>query len=107
MSKLGPQRANLNRILILAELSQGGSFGLEIIESIRVKSRGLIILKQGSVYPMIRSLRDEGYVEGEREEEPRPFRGGRARYSYEITAKGRAELEKYRTALAIILDLKK
>jgi PadR family transcriptional regulator, regulatory protein PadR len=72
---------------LLQALIQGPSYGLELIERIKESSNGAIKIVQGSVYPTLRYMEEEGLVESY-ESEPLAIRGGRPRVYYRITAKG-------------------
>lgn len=84
------------RTAILSVLLQDRSFGLELIEKVRARSEGKIVLDEGSVYPALKALEREGLVRSF-EGEPLPERGGRPRRYYELTGEGRrAALERKR-----------
>src|SRR5262245_24788499 len=73
---------------ILQALLQGDSFGLEIIERVEQLTLGRLRLTQGSVYPALRALEEQGLLEYY-EAEARAKGGGRPRRYYRITAEGR------------------
>ena len=84
------------RTAILSVLLQDRSFGLELIEKVRARSEGKIVLDEGSVYPALKALERDGLVRSF-EGEPLPERGGRPRRYYELTGEGRrAALERKR-----------
>ncbi len=72
---------------LLQAFVQGESYGLELIERVAQKTRGRIKLGPGSVYPMLRSLENDGLVRSW-DGQPVPETGGRPRRYYELTAKG-------------------
>lgn len=76
------------KIALLQALVSGPGFGLELIDRVRDRSGGRIELLQGSVYPALRSLEREGFLESY-DGAPVPERGGRPRRYYRITAEGR------------------
>jgi PadR family transcriptional regulator, regulatory protein PadR len=76
------------RTALLAVLIHGRSFGLEIIEKVRARTGGQLVLDGGSVYPALKALEREGLVRSF-EGEPLPERGGRPRRYYELTGEGR------------------
>lgn len=81
------------RAALLQALIAGEGYGLELIERVEQRTKGAVKLRQGSVYPALRDLEDEGLVKSY-EGEPIPERGGRPRRYYRLTAKGqRAALE--------------
>lgn len=76
------------KLALLQALTTGPGFGLELIDRVSERTSGEVKLHQGSVYPALRSLEREGFVEsypGETNE----ARGGRPRIYYRITAEGR------------------
>jgi PadR family transcriptional regulator PadR len=73
---------------ILQALLQGDSFGLEIIDCVEQLTRGKLRLRQGSVYPALRALEQQGLLE-HYDPKPRAKGGGRPRRYYRITAQGR------------------
>ena len=84
------------RTAILTVLVQDRSFGLEIIEKVRARTEGKIVLDESSVYPALKTLEREGLVRSF-EGEPLAERGGRPRRYYELTGEGRrAALEQKR-----------
>lgn len=74
------------RDAILRVLAAGPSFGLEIIERVKTITNGVLVLGQGSVYPALRTLEDEGLLESY-EGEPLPERGGRPRRYYRLATR--------------------
>jgi PadR family transcriptional regulator PadR len=72
---------------ILQVLMQGEGFGLEVIRRIEERTRGKLLLAQGTVYPALRDLEREGLLKT-RESDPLPQRGGRPRIYYKLTAAG-------------------
>jgi PadR family transcriptional regulator PadR len=89
------------RAALLQALISGKGYGLELIERIEALSNGGVKLGQGSVYPTLRSLEDEGLVRSY-DGEPMPERGGRPRRYYELTAKGkRVAVEQGRAVIGL------
>jgi DNA-binding PadR family transcriptional regulator len=74
---------------LLEALSEGSSYGLELIERVERRTDGKLKLRHGSVYPALRSLERNGFVRSCRGESV-PETAGRPRRYYELTAKGRA-----------------
>lgn len=77
---------------LLQALVTGESYGLELIERVSEDTQGLLILRQGRVYPVLRQLEEEGLVTSS-EGEPSAEKGGRPRRYYRLTAKGVAVAE--------------
>ncbi len=80
----------------------GRGFGLEIIEKVRERTEGRIVLNEGSVYPALKALEREGLVRSF-EGEPLSERGGRPRRYYELTGEGRRVAMEQRAALLNLL----
>lgn len=72
---------------LLQALVRGQSYGLELIERVEKQSNGQIRLHQGSVYPALRALEEEGLLESF-EADATPERGGRPRRYYKLTGLG-------------------
>lgn len=71
---------------VLQVLRAGPSYGLEIIERVQ-KSCGGTILFPSTVYPLLRELEEQGYLESY-EGDPLPERGDRPRRYYKLTEAG-------------------
>ena len=91
------------RTAILMSLMGGRGFGLEIIERVRERTHGKIILNEGSVYPALKALERDGLLRSF-DGEPMPERGGRPRRYYELTGEGRRVAREQRTALLNLLQ---
>lgn len=72
---------------LLQALSDGPSYGLELIERVEQRTDGRLQLLHGSVYPALRSLERAGLVRSFRSEKV-PETAGRPRRYYELTAQG-------------------
>jgi PadR family transcriptional regulator PadR len=81
----------------------GRGFGLEIIQRVRERSNGKIVLNEGSVYPALKALERDGLLRSY-DGEPMPERGGRPRRYYELTGEGRRVATEQRTALLNLLQ---
>lgn len=90
---------------ILSVLISGKSFGLEIIDKVKERTDGAIVLNEGSVYPQLKSMEREGLVRSF-DGEPTPERGGRPRRYYELTGEGRRAATEQRQAVAGLLGLR-
>ena len=73
--------------LILTVLSEGALHGYAIARRIEVLSNDLLSLNEGSLYPALHSLENDGAVSATWERE-----SGRPRKRYQITPKGRKQL---------------
>ncbi|MFM9164926.1 MAG: PadR family transcriptional regulator [Solirubrobacterales bacterium] len=88
------RRAGIVPLLVLHLLSAGPSYGNALIEGISVCSGGLIDVNPNTMYPLLRSLEEQGMVTGEWEHPER-----RSRRFYAITPEG----EKERARLASVV----
>jgi PadR family transcriptional regulator PadR len=77
--------------LLLAALARGPAHGYAIIESLRVGSDGTFDLREGTVYPALHRMEQAGLVRSRWGRE-----SGRRRRVYELTTKGRRELDRQR-----------
>jgi transcriptional regulator len=76
-------------LLLLAILSEGPGHGYAVIESLRQRSRGLFDLPEGTVYPALHRLEDQGLLQSRWSED-----AGRRKRIYQLTPKGRQALSK-------------
>ena len=77
-------------ILILSLLAEGALHGYAIARKIEQHSGDLLRLREGTLYPALRVLEEDGLIEGVWEIQP----SGPARKVYSITKEGRAEVTK-------------
>ena len=77
--------------LILESLAHEPSHGYRIAQSIKERSQGILDFKEGTLYPALHKLQNEGMVESYDGEEK-----GRPRRYYRITKSGRATLARDR-----------
>lgn len=77
--------------LILEAVEQEPSHGYRIAQRIKERSKGVLDFKEGTLYPALHKLENEGLVASSEEME-----NGRARRYYRITKAGRAVLAKDR-----------
>lgn len=73
--------------LLQALISKPG-YGLDLIERVKDRTKGAVVLHQGSIYPALRDLERQGLLRSW-DGETTPDRGGRPRRYYELTAEGR------------------
>ena len=92
--------------LILEALVREPNHGYRIAQSIKERSKGVLDFREGTLYPALHKLENEGLVESCEEVE-----NGRSRRCYRITKSGRAMLAKDRTewrelsrAVTVILE---
>ena len=78
--------------LILSTLQRGEAHGLEILRRLEDAGSGLLRLKEGSLYPALYRLEATGQIKAAWENQPHGRRGARRRI-YQLTTKGRKNLE--------------
>jgi PadR family transcriptional regulator PadR len=76
-------------ILVLQLLSQEDKYGYQLISELSEKSQGMFAMKEGTLYPILYRLEDDGYVES-RWSEPKGKEVSRKYYS--ITSEGKKTL---------------
>ncbi len=81
--------------MVLAVLSNGDAHGFEIMQRLDRESRGILHLKEGTLYPTLYRLEESGAVKARWDEESSKSKGPRRRI-YRITKKGKRELAKRR-----------
>jgi PadR family transcriptional regulator, regulatory protein PadR len=73
---------------LLQALISGPGYGLELIERVKNRTEGKVLLGNGKVYPALRDLERAGFVESYKVEENLPQRDGRPRIYYRLTGAG-------------------
>ncbi|GAA4961083.1 helix-turn-helix transcriptional regulator [Kineococcus glutinatus] len=73
--------------LVLAVLEDAPQHGYAVIDAVRLRSGGALALNTGSVYPALRRLERDGFVQGSW-----GLVDGRRRRTYRLTRAGRGEL---------------
>ena len=91
------------KVVLLQALTFGEAYGLELIQRIEARTDGKIVPVQGRVYPALRELEAEGFVESH-DGEPLPERGGRPRRYYSLTAKGRRAAASHRKTVVALFN---
>lgn len=76
-------------LLILKLLSEKDLYGYEMIDTLRRRSENVFELKAGTLYPLLHSLEDKGYLTSYEQEA-----SGKVRKYYQLTKEGRRFLEK-------------
>ncbi len=82
-------RGNTDSLLLFLVQDLGRTYGYQLIKEIESRSEGFFRFKEGTVYPMLRKLENEGLLHGEWQE----MQGGQVRRYYRITGKGQEVLE--------------
>src|SRR5271166_3804499 len=83
-------------LLILSLLSRKVMYGYEIAETVHSDTDGAFTWREGSLYPSLHKLEQDGLIVGEWEEKE----SGRKRRYYHITKHGRAALAEKRRSWA-------
>ena len=94
-------------MLVLRLLSEREMYGFEIIAELSKRSQEVFQLKEGTLYPLLRRLENEGAVTSRAEKIE-----GRIRRYYKITKKGsgrleerKAEWDRYSVAVNAVMTL--
>lgn len=77
-------------LLILTALSESPTHGYVLARRIEQCSENALKMREGSLYPALRQLEQDGQIVGEWQVQP----SGPARKVYKLTAKGQAELSR-------------
>jgi DNA-binding PadR family transcriptional regulator len=75
-------------VVVLEILSRDRMYGYELSEALQQRSKGVLSLGRGTLYPLLYNLEAKGLVAAEWEESE----GKRKRRYYSITSKGKIEL---------------
>lgn len=89
-----------SRPLILSILSEGESYGYEIMQKIRQCSQERIEWSEGMLYPVLHRLEREGLISARWAQ----AENGRERKYYELTKDGRKSLQQERDQWLIVHD---
>jgi PadR family transcriptional regulator PadR len=93
------RRAGLLPLLVLHFLAGEPSYGNQLMERVTALTGGLVAVNPNTMYPLLRSLEQQGFVAGEWEHPER-----RSRRYYRITAEGDAERRRLTGELGPHLD---
>ena len=75
-------------MLILKLLSEKDMYGYEMIDTLRQKSQNVFELKAGTLYPLLHSLEDKGFLTVYEQEA-----AGKTRKYYSLTKEGKKALK--------------
>ena len=81
--------------MVLAALDRGEAHGFEVLRRLEDLGCGALVLKEGTLYPVLYRLEAAGLVRGEWEEDSEGRRGPRRRI-YRLTDKGTRDLARRR-----------
>jgi DNA-binding PadR family transcriptional regulator len=100
-------RGNTDSMLLFLIQEHGESYGYRLIRDIQDRSGGFFRFKEGTVYPALRKLENEGLIQGAWKR----LDSGQERRYYHITARGRESLrrklamwQKFNTAMGLIFS---
>lgn len=88
-------RGTLDTVL-LDVVADGKTYGYEIAAEVKARSQGQLIAQEGTLYPALHRLEKRGLLKARWGVSPQ----GRRRKHYELTAKGRRQLETSRQEFA-------
>jgi PadR family transcriptional regulator PadR len=99
-------RGNTDSLLLFLINESGETYGYRLIKEIEQRSDGYFKFKEGTVYPALRKLENDGLVHGEWKKLP----NGQERRYYNITDLGRELLQKklamwrsFSSAMALVM----
>ena len=81
-------KGTLKPILLKLLRDRGRMYGYEMVQNVKELSLGKINIKEGSLYPILHSLKSEGILETESVQV-----GGRVRKYYSIAQKGKPKVQ--------------
>lgn len=76
-------------MLVLALLEQGDKYGYQMIKELEMKSDGSFSMKEGTLYPILHGLENQGWVKSYSQ----TAENGRPRKYYRITRAGLRQLQ--------------
>lgn len=98
----GQLKKGVLEMLVLGLVAEKASYGYELILRLRGQSGGLLDLKEGTLYPILYRLEDDGQLTSSwtkpPEDAPPAPRGPMPKKTYSITEKGAATLAAERAA---------
>jgi PadR family transcriptional regulator PadR len=99
-------RGNTDSLLLFLINENGQTYGYRLIKEIEERSQGYFRFREGTVYPALRKLENDGLVQGEWKKLP----SGQERRYYTITDHGRELLQKkldmwqsFASAMALVM----
>lgn len=85
--------AGSTTLLVLKLLEDGDKYGYQMVEELRNRSDRTFELKSGTLYPLLHTLEQKGYIEAWLEDTG----GSRPRRYYHLTDSGRRQLAEKET----------
>jgi DNA-binding PadR family transcriptional regulator len=95
----GLRRREVLPLLVLHYISEGPSYGNQLMERISEATAGVLSVNPNTMYPLLRQLEARGLIEGQWEHPER-----RSRRYYSITEDGRGEYERLHEEVRPFLD---
>jgi PadR family transcriptional regulator PadR len=95
----GLRRREVLPLLVLHYISEGPSYGNQLMERISEATAGVLSVNPNTMYPLLRQLESRGLIQGQWEHPER-----RSRRYYSITAEGREEYERLHDEVRPFLD---
>ena len=95
----GLRRREVLPLLVLHYISEGPSYGNQLMERISEVTAGVLSVNPNTMYPLLRQLESRGLIEGQWEHPER-----RSRRYYSITDEGRDEYERLHREVRPFLD---
>lgn len=87
--------------LVLLILKRQESYGYQIIQELKDKTEGELQVAEGTLYPVLKKMEAKGWITGDWKK----VESGRERRYYNLTDKGRQELDAQFSQLNYINDL--
>jgi len=81
-------RGNIDCLLLFLINEEGHTYGYQLIKEVKKRSDGYFMFKEGTVYPALHRLENEGLIKGEWVK----LNSGQDRRYYHITEKGKEML---------------
>ena len=82
-------------VVVLEILSRGQMYGYELSQAIEQRSRNILTLGKGTLYPLLYNLEAKRLIKGKWQQAD----SGRKRRYYSITSKGKGQLARQKTQL--------
>jgi PadR family transcriptional regulator, regulatory protein PadR len=95
----GLRRREILPLLVLHYISEGPSYGNQLMERISEVTEGVLSVNPNTMYPLLRQLEARGLIEGQWEHPER-----RSRRYYAITGEGREEYDRLYEEVRPFLD---
>lgn len=95
----GLRRRDVLPLLVLHYISEGPSYGNQLMERISQVTAGVLSVNPNTMYPLLRALESRGLIEGQWEHPER-----RSRRYYSITSEGREEYQRLHDEVRPFLD---